>query len=206
MNADLLAFGQVVAIDLVLAGDNAVVIGALAANLPAEQRKQAVFIGIACAVVARIVLSLGVVWLLKVPGVMIFGGLLLFWVAWKMWRDLHGADEGGANHGTPAQALHKAVVAIVLADLSMSLDNVLGVAGAAQSHVGALILGLLLSVILMGVGASLIAKVINRHRWIAHLGLALILFVAGRMSWEGVEVLHHDLTKTTASQPYEPVE
>ncbi len=184
MNADLLAFGQVVLVDLVLAGDNAVVVGALAASLPPTQRRVAIIAGIAVAVVARIALSLGVVWLLKIPGVMILGGALLFWIAHKMWDDLKSGDAESHAKATPG-ALHKAIFAIVLADLSMSLDNVLGVAGAAGGHMGALATGLVLSIVLMGAAASIIANVINKHRWIAYAGLALIIFVAFRMLWHG---------------------
>lgn len=189
MNADLVAFGQVVLVDLVLAGDNAVVVGALAASLPPQQRRTAVLIGIGFAVLVRIVLSLGVVWLLMIPGVMIIGAVLLFWVAGKMWKDLRGASEEHTNSVAPAKALHAAVIAIVLADLSMSLDNVLGVAGAAGGHLGALVVGLVLSIVLMGAAASAIAGAINKHRWIAYVGLALIVFVAGRMLRHGIQPL-----------------
>lgn len=188
MNQDIAAFGQVVLIDLVLAGDNAVVIGALAANLPPAQRRVAVMAGIGCAVVARIGLSLLATWLMTIPGLVLAGGALLFWVAWKMWRDLrrHDAPEGScATHET----LWGAMGAIVLADLSMSLDNVLGVAGAARGHVPALIFGLGLSIVLMGVAASLIASVMNKHRWVGYVGLALVVFVAARMVWDGVALL-----------------
>jgi YjbE family integral membrane protein len=194
MNADILAFGQVVLIDLVLAGDNAVIVGALAANLPAAQRRTAILVGIGGAVVARIALSLGVVWLLKIPGVMLIGAALLFWVAWKMWRDLRadGARDGKPTFdgpiswAAPRNPLRKAIFAIVMADLSMSLDNVLGVAGAAAGHTGALVLGLLLSIVLMGAAASVIASLINKHRWIAYVGLALIVAIACRMFWHGI--------------------
>lgn len=188
MNGEFAAFGQVVLVDLVLAGDNAVVIGALAANLPASQRRVALFAGIAFAVIARIGLSLGVVFLLMIPYVMVLGGLLLLWVAWKMWRDLRAADSDHGGKALPEGALHKAIFAIVLADLSMSLDNVLGVAGASGGHLWPLVLGLGLSVVLMGVGASLIANVINRYRWIGYVGLGLIVFVAGRMLFEGARL------------------
>lgn len=191
MNADLLAFGQVVLIDLVLAGDNAVVVGALAASLPAHQRRVAVIAGVGFAVAARIALSLGVVWLLAIPGVMVIGGALLCWVAWKMWRDLRGGEGGDTTPTDAPQALHRAIVAIVAADLSMSLDNVLGVAGAASGHTGALVFGLVLSVVLMGVAASVIAGLINKHRWIGYVGLALIIFVAARMLWDGAAPLLH---------------
>lgn len=189
MSGDLLAFGQVALVDVVLAGDNAVVIGALAASLPAAQRRVAVAAGIAVAVVARIVLSLGVVWLLMLPGVMIFGALLLGWVAWKMWKDLRSAEAASGGRDRAPQALHKAILAIVAADLSMSLDNVLGVAGAAQGHMVAMAFGLILSIALMGAAASVIAGAINKHRWLAYAGLALIVLVAGRMLWHGVTPL-----------------
>jgi YjbE family integral membrane protein len=184
MNADLLAFGQVVAVDLILAGDNAVIIGALAANLPSAQRTMAVTVGIMAAVAARIILSLGVVWLLLIPGVMIIGALLLFWVAWKLWRDLRSAENAPPTAKQPG-SLSAAILAIVLADLSMSLDNVLGVAGAAQGHALAMVFGLVLSIALMGAAAAAIAAIITRHRWIAYVGLALIVFVAARMLWHG---------------------
>lgn len=186
MTNDLAAFAQVVFIDLVLAGDNAVVIGALAANLPPKQRNQAMAWGIVFAVVARIVLSLGVVFLLKIPGVMIVGGALLFWVAWKMWRDLRNPHQDDGSGATLDVALHKVIFAIVLADLSMSLDNVLGVSGAAEGHLWALVSGLILSVALMGTAAAFIASIINKHRWIGYVGLALIVFVAGRMVLHGL--------------------
>lgn len=186
MNADLMAFGQVVLVDLVLAGDNAVVVGALAAGLPGHQRQTAIVAGIALAVVTRILLSIGVVWLLMIPYVMAFGGLLLFWVAWRMWEDIRKTEAEEAR-APVVGALHKAILAIVAADFSMSLDNVLGVAGAANGHLGALAFGLLLSVVLMGVAASAIAGLINKHRWIAYVGLALIIFVAGRMLWHGIQ-------------------
>lgn len=189
MNADVLAFGQVVMVDLVLAGDNAVVVGALAASLPDAQRRTAIIAGVGFAVIARIALSLGVVWLLLIPGVMIIGALLLFWVAWKMWRDLRGGADESPAPAPSAQALPRAIMAIVAADLSMSLDNVLGVAGAAGGHMGALVFGLTLSVVLMGVAASAIAGLINKHWWIGYVGLALILYVAGRMTWDGTATL-----------------
>lgn len=185
MPTDLAVFSQVVLIDLVLAGDNAIVVGALAARLPAHQRQAAVAAGIGFAVLARVVMSLTVAWLLLIPGVMILGGLLLFWVAWKMWKDLRGAGSEHATSRPPADALHKAVFAIAAADVSMSLDNVLGVAGAADGHTGALVFGLILSVALMGLGAAAIAGVINKHRWIGYVGLGLIVFVACRMVLHG---------------------
>jgi YjbE family integral membrane protein len=189
MSNDLAAFGQVVLVDLVLAGDNAIIIGALAASLPDKQRRAAVMFGVLIAVIARIALSLGVVALLNIPGIMIVGGILLLWVAWKMWSDLQGGETEVGHTPLSGQSLRKAIFSIALADISMSLDNVLGVAGAANGHIGAMVFGLVLSVALMGVAASIIAKVINKHRWIAYAGLAMILFIAARMIWHGIEVL-----------------
>jgi YjbE family integral membrane protein len=186
---ELAAFVQVVLIDLVLAGDNAVVIGALASGLLPEQRRRVIAIGIGLAVAARIVLSLGVVWLLLIPGIRIVGGALLLWVAWKMWRDIRDGSLDGSTEKPAPKSFFGAVAAVIAADLSMSLDNVLGVAGAAIGHAPALIFGLILSMGLMGAAANFIAKIINRQRWIVYVGLALILFIAGRLIYEGVLVL-----------------
>ena len=192
--AALAAFGQVLMIDLVLAGDNAIVVGALAAGLPAEQRKKVILIGIGAALVLRIFFALIVSVLLGIVGLILAGGLLLLWVAWKMWRELRDAGEnlgspeiGGDEHSglRPAKSFAGAAWAVALADVSMSLDNVLAVAGAARDHPGILIIGLLLSVALMGLAANLIAKYIERYRWIAYLGLAIIVYVAGKMIYDG---------------------
>ena len=192
--AALAAFGQVLMIDLVLAGDNAIVVGALAAGLPAHQRKQVILIGIGAALVLRIFFALIVSVLLGIVGLILAGGLLLLWVAWKMWRELREAGEnigspeiGGDEHSglRPAKSFAGAAWAVALADVSMSLDNVLAVAGAARDHPGILIIGLLLSVALMGLAANLIAKYIERYRWIAFLGLAIIVYVAGKMIYDG---------------------
>lgn len=189
ITGELAAIAQVILIDIVLAGDNAVVIGALAAGLPAWQRNRVIAFGIAMAVVCRIALSAWVAMLLIVPGIRIVGGVLLLWVAWKMWRDISAGSFDG-QPGTKARAgFWAASSAILLADLSMSLDNVLGVAGAASGHLSALAIGLLLSMVLMAVGATWIAKLIERHRWIAYVGLALILFVAGRLIVEGLHII-----------------
>lgn len=188
MNPEILAFGQVAMVDFALAGDNAVVVGAMAASLPSAQRRTALVVGIGVAMVARIILSLGVVWILAIPGVMLLGGGLLLWIAWKMWRDMRREEEEGPAAGK-ADTLDRAIYAIVLADISMSLDNVLGVAGAADDHIGALVFGLMLSVVLMGALASVTAALINKHRWIGYIGLALIVFVAARMLWHGVAPL-----------------
>ena len=183
----LAAFGQVLMIDIMLAGDNAIVVGALAAGLSPEQRKRVILIGILAALVLRIVFALAVTQLLQVVGLTFAGGLLLLWVAWKMWRELKGGGAAHAGDGTrPARSFAAAAWAVALADVSMSLDNVLAVAGAAREHPGILIIGLLLSVILMGVAANLLARVIERYKWIAYVGLAVILYVAVKMIHEGM--------------------
>ena len=181
----LAAFVQVVMIDVVLAGDNAIVVGALAAGLPAEQRRKVILIGIIAALVLRIVFALGVTWLMGVVGLIFAGGLLLLWVAYKMWRELRHPDPNGAAGVRPSKSFAGAAWAVAVADVSMSLDNVLAVAGAAREHPGILIIGLLLSVALMGIAANLIARYIERYRWIGYVGLVIILYVAGKMIWEG---------------------
>jgi YjbE family integral membrane protein len=192
--AALAAFGQVLMIDLVLAGDNAIVVGALAAGLPAEQRRKVILLGIGAALVLRIAFALIVTWLMGMVGLVFAGGLLLLWVSWKFWREIRaGTHSAGSEeiHGDersglkPARSFASAAWAVAVADVSMSLDNVLAVAGAAREHPGILVVGLLLSVALMGLAANLIAKIIDRYRWIAYIGLAVIVFVAGRMIYEG---------------------
>lgn len=189
------AFLQVLMIDIVLAGDNAIVVGALAAGLPAEQRKKVIFIGVMVALVLRIAFALVVTELMAMVGLIFIGGLLLVWVAWRMWRDLrhHGGEspgsaeiEGDEHSGLrPAKSFSNAVWAVAIADVSMSLDNVLAVAGAARDHPGILIVGLIFAVALMGLAANLIAKYIERYRWIAYVGLAVIVYVAGKMIYDG---------------------
>jgi len=184
--AALSAFVQVLMIDVMLAGDNAIVVGAIAAGLTPAQRKRVIMIGIIAALVLRIVFALVVTQLLQIVGLTFAGGLLLLWVAWKMWRELRGGHGGHDADGLkPAKSFASAAWAVAIADVSMSLDNVLAVAGAAHAHPGILIIGLLLSVVLMGVAANLLARVIGRYRWIAYLGLAVILFVALKMVYEG---------------------
>jgi YjbE family integral membrane protein len=193
----LTAFATVVLIDVALAGDNAIIVGALAAGLPAEQRRRVIFIGILAALVLRIVFAVGVLYGLerfKEYGLVFGGGLLLLWVAFKMYRELrpHGAnrqDEGEHSGLAPAKSFAAAAWAVAVADVSMSLDNVLAVAGAAREHPGIMVIGLVLSVALMGIAANIIAKYIERYRWIAWVGLAIILYVAGKMIYEG----WHDL-------------
>jgi YjbE family integral membrane protein len=187
-------FGQVLMIDIMLAGDNAIVVGALAAGLPPEQRRKVILIGIIAALVLRIAFALVVTQLMQIVGLTFAGGLLLLWVSWKMWRELrHSGQSGGSPevHGDedsglkPAKSFAAAAWAVAVADVSMSLDNVLAVAGAAREHPGILIIGLLLAVALMGVAANVLAKYIERYRWIAWVGLAVIVYVAGKMIYEG---------------------
>ncbi|MEZ5710156.1 MAG: YjbE family putative metal transport protein [Blastomonas sp.] len=191
----LAAFAQVVMIDLIFAADNAIVVGALAGGLPADQRRKVIAIGIAAALVLRIIFALGVSLLLQIVGLILAGGLLLLWVAWRFWRELHhegesaGSEEisGDEHSGVKGgRTFWSAVWGVTAADVSMSLDNVLGVAGAAREHPGILVVGLLLSVVLMGLAANVIARYIERYRWIAYLGLAVILFVAARMIYDGI--------------------
>ena len=193
--AALAAFGQVLMIDVLLAGDNAIVVGALAAGLPAEQRKKVILIGIIAALVLRIAFALVVTQLMQIVGLILAGGLLLLWVAFKMWRELHPRRGGETPDDTsdddvsglrPAKSFAGAAWAVAVADVSMSLDNVLAVAGAARDHPGILIIGLILSVALMGIAANIIATYIERFRWIAYLGLAVILYVAVKMIYDGV--------------------
>jgi len=200
------AFLQVLMIDVVLAGDNAIVVGALAAGLPAAQRKKVIAIGVIAALVLRIAFALTVSWLLGIVGLVLAGGILLLWVGWRMYRDLkgHGAGESpgspeivGDEHSgiAPAKSFAAAAWAVALADVSMSLDNVLAVAGAAREHPGILIVGLIVAVALMGVAANVIAKYIERYRWIGWVGLAVIVYVALKMIWDGFhEVQPHILS------------
>ncbi|GGG43464.1 hypothetical protein GCM10010964_33590 [Caldovatus sediminis] len=188
---------QVLFIDIVLAGDNAIVVGMAAAGLPPDQRRQAIIWGIAAATVMRIAFAAVTVQLLAIVGLTLAGGLLLLWVCWKMFRELrephgHAPAEGSelaaaAVSGAPRKTLRQAIVQILVADVSMSLDNVLAVAGAAKDHLWVLVVGLAISVVLMGVAATLIARVLDRHRWIAWIGLLVILYVALKMIWEGTE-------------------
>jgi YjbE family integral membrane protein len=192
---------QVIMIDLVLAGDNAVVIGLAAAGLPPERRSRAILVGIVAATVLRIVFAGIAIELLEIVGLLLAGGILLLWVCWKMWRELRGPSAEDTEAALTAGEVHvprktfaQAAWQIVLADISMSLDNVLAVAGAARDHPVALVFGLGLSIVLMGIAASFIARLLNRHRWIAYLGLAIILYVALDMIWRGfLEVQPHVL-------------
>jgi YjbE family integral membrane protein len=181
-------------IDLVLAGDNAVVIGLAAAGLPAKQRKRAIAIGILAATALRIACASIATQLLQILGLVLAGGVLLLWVCWKMWRELHTTPryQNGGNEpivedetGGSRKTFGQATLRIVAADLSMSLDNVLAVAGAAREHPFVLAFGLLLSIALMGIAADLIGRLLQKHRWIAYFGLAIILYVACEMIYRG---------------------
>jgi YjbE family integral membrane protein len=196
---------QVILIDLVLAGDNAIVIGLAAAGLPREQRTKAILVGIGAATVLRIFFAGIATWLLAVIGLLLAGGILLLWVCWKMWREIRASDaeahaarqalagDGNGGHvppGAPRKTFAQAALQIVVADISMSLDNVLAVAGAAREHPIVLIFGLALSVALMGVAATFIARLLHRYRWIAYVGLAIIFYIALRMIWDGSFEIH----------------
>ena len=190
----LAAFVEILLIDLVLAGDNAIVVGALAAGLPAEQRKKVILIGVVAALILRIAFALVVSQLLQIVGLVLAGGILLLWVAWKMFRELRHKEESGNSSELagdqhagvrPAKSFASAAWGVALADVSMSLDNVLAVAGAAREHPYVLVFGLILSVLLMGAAANLIARYIDRYRWIAWGGLLVISWVALKMIYEG---------------------
>src|SRR6266436_1979484 len=194
----LTAFFQVVIIDLVLAGDNAVVIGLAAAGLHESQRNKAILVGIFAATILRIGFASITVQLLEIIGLLLAGGILLLWVCWKMWRELRarpaepmeakqaaGAAAGTSAQGKPRKTLVQATWQIIVADVSMSLDNVLAVAGAAREHPMVMIFGLALSIAMMGVAASFIAHLLQNHRWIAYVGLAVILYVAVEMMLRG---------------------
>ena len=206
----LWALGQVIMIDLVLAGDNAVVIGLAAAGLPKEQRNKAILVGILAATVLRILFAAIATQLLAILGLILIGGILLLWVCWKMWRELrdgHAEEEGVETvtgedlnaDGTigsrrSGKTFLQAAWQIIIADISMSLDNVLAVAGAAREHPAVLVIGLALSVALMGLAASFIAKLLQKHRWIAYVGLAIILYVALEMIYRGFLEVYPVLT------------
>ena len=201
------AFATVVLLDIALAGDNAIIVGALAAGLPSEQRRKVIVIGILAALILRIIFAIAVLYGLerfKEYGLILAGGLLLLWVAWKMYRELRPRGEAGGSAEVqgdeysgirPAKSFASAAWAVAVADVSMSLDNVLAVAGAAREHPGIMVIGLILSVALMGIAANIIAKYIERYRWIAWLGLIIIVYVAGKMIWEG----WHDVQPAVAA-------
>ncbi len=182
--AELVALGQVVLIDLALAGDNAVVVGLAVAGLPRRQQRPAILGGIAAATLIRIGLGAITLQLLEIVGLLLAGGLLLLWVCWRMYRELRHSRQHAAGP-RPTKTLRQAMLQIVLADLSMSLDNVLAVAGAAEGHLWVLVTGLGLSVVLMGAAATLVARLLERYRWIAWAGLLLVLYIALKLIWEG---------------------
>lgn len=194
--SELNALWQVLVIDLVLAGDNAIVVGLAAASVPKEMRTKVIVLGIALAVVMRIAFAIVTVQLLEIKGVRLVGGLLLLFVCYRFLNDLmkpaHGLDRLAEASGTDAEkaghrkTLWTAIIQILIADLSMSLDNVLAVASAAGGHEWVLIVGLVVSIVLMAVAATLIARLLEKHRWIAWIGLAVIVYVAVKMTWEGL--------------------
>lgn len=198
---------QVLMIDLVLAGDNAVAVGVVAAGLPPDDRKKAIFWGLVAAVVTRIGFALITTQLMGVIGLLLAGGILLLWVCWKMWKEMRAqaaADEETAEavldadpttepKVAQAKSFRSALIQILIADVSMSLDNVLAVAGAAREHPAVLVFGLLVSIALMGVAATWIARLLHRYRWIGYIGLVIVLYVALHMMWEGHRDLVSDL-------------
>ena len=207
----LSALFQVLMIDLVLAGDNAVAVGLAAGGLPEAQRKKAILWGLAAAVVIRIGFALITTQLLGIIGLLLAGGVLLLWVCWKMWRELRAqgqADEIAAAAAMdddpttvpqvkPAKSFRAAFIQILIADISMSLDNVLAVAGAAREHPGILVFGLIMSIALMGVAATWIANLLHRYRWIGYVGLVIVLYVALHMMWQGHQQVIDDLGHTS---------
>jgi YjbE family integral membrane protein len=204
----LTALFQVVMIDLVLAGDNAIVIGLAAAGLPEDKRKKAILAGILAATALRIGFAGITIQLLQIIGLLLAGGILLLWVCWKMWRELQAShrqhqarfqDLSAARVITvdslPRQkTLGQAIWQITLADVSMSLDNVLAVAGAAREHPMIMIFGLALSIALMGLAANFIARILEKHRWVAYVGLLIILYVAFDMCYRGALEVWQDVT------------
>lgn len=194
-NTELWAICQVIFIDLVLAGDNAIIVGMVAAGVEPEQRRRVIIGGIAMAVVLRIMFAAVTMKLLGIIGLTLAGGLLLLWVCWKLYRELReqaaeqigvsALDDGDGETAIPRKTIRQAIMQVAVADISMSLDNVLAVAGAATDHPRAMVFGLVLSVVLMGIGATFIAQLLQRHAWIAYLGLAVIGYVSLSMIWRG---------------------
>jgi len=191
----LSALLQVIFINVVLSADNAVVIGMAAMGLPARQRLRALWLGIAVATLLRIVFAVVATTLLRVIGLLLAGGILLLWVGWKLWRELRDETaEATAAETEEGKTFGRALWQIMVADVSMSLDNVLAVAGAALDHPAVLAAGLAISVLLMGFAASAIAALLARFRWIAYAGLAVILYIAGRMIWVGAHEVAASVT------------
>ncbi|MEI6201137.1 MAG: YjbE family putative metal transport protein [Enhydrobacter sp.] len=195
----LTALAQVILIDLVMSGDNAIIIGMAVAGLPKENRTRIIFWGVAGATVLRIGFALMTTQLLQIIGLTLAGGLLLLWVAWRMYRELRAKGQSESAHAESAAKAPKttgqAMLQIIAADISMSLDNVLAVAGAARDHKAVLWIGLALSVLLMAVASNLIARILDRHHWVAWLGFAIIVYVAGTMIWTGT----HEVVAATAT-------
>jgi YjbE family integral membrane protein len=190
-------FGQVLLINVVLSGDNAIVVAMAVTGLPARYRLRALWLGIAMATGLRVLFALAATRLLQILGLTLAGGILLLWVAWKLWRELSHAQQAGPEAGRDegeTKSLGKALWQIVLADVSMSLDNALAVAGVALDHPMMLFVGLATSVLLMGLAAAAIARLLERQRWIAYLGLAVIVYVALKMIWTGA----HEVIGTVA--------
>ncbi|MCO6415974.1 YjbE family putative metal transport protein [Siccirubricoccus sp. KC 17139] len=190
-NWDWLILSQILGVNIVLSGDNAVLIALAAAGLPAEKRAKAIMFGMVLAVILRVVLSIAAVQLLAIPGLLLLGGALLLWIAWGFFQELRSEDKDdeSANTVHEEKTLGTALRQIVIADVSMSLDNVLAVAGAAGGNMPMLILGLLISILLMGVAATLISKLLERYRWIAYVGVALIVYIGVKMIYEDVHRL-----------------
>ena len=197
--APLTAFFQVLMIDLVLAGDNAVAVGLAAGGLPEKDRKKVILYGLGAAVAMRIGFALITTWLLGLIGLLLAGGLLLLWVCWKMWRELRAQGHAEAHAiEQPPKTFRQAFLQIFIADLSMSLDNVLAVAGAAREHPMIMVFGLLLSIVLMGLAANWIANLLQKHRWIGYVGLLIVIYVALHMIWEGHRSVVMDLNEVPA--------
>lgn len=187
---DLVTFAQIVMIDLVLSGDNAIIIGLAAAGLPPAQRRKAIAIGIVAATLLRVAFASITYVLLAIVGLTLAGGILLLWVTHKMWRETRAGastkETGTAAHAGAPKTMRSAVISILVADVTMSLDNVLAVAGAAHGYPGMLIFGLALSIALMAVAANFVASLLERHRWLAYLGVAIVAYVALDMIWRGM--------------------
>jgi YjbE family integral membrane protein len=212
MSPALAALLQVILIDIVLAGDNAVVIGMVASRVPRANRPKVIFWALVAAVVARIILATVTATILEVIGLMFAGGILLLWVSWRLYREIRNTDQervdfrairdGGTEDVAGGLSVRRAVVQVALADLSMSLDNVLAVAGAAMDHVWVLTIGLVLSIALMGVAAAMIANLLQRHPWISYAGLIIVLYVALRMIWIGawdIYTAQHQATRNSSA-------
>lgn len=192
---EISALLQVIIVDLVLAGDNAIVVGMVVAGLPKHLRPKAMFIGIAVAALMRIGLAVFTLRLLEIIGLMLAGGLLLLWVCWKLWREIQlqrklqkeKQHKTANSESASSKSMGQAIFQIVLADISMSLDNVLAVAGVARQHTWVLIVGLTLSVAFMAFAATIISRLLQRHHWIAYVGLAVIFYVSCAMIWDGAQ-------------------